>query len=186
MRTRRLLVTTLAPVLLIAACATGTTPGAGGTGGAGETTGAGSTSPGGVVSSPGAGDPGTPSPGEGSGSAGTAPAPEVSADLTVSLDETGTGTYVTWTLTCDPAGGDHPDPAAACAALVAAGGADAFAPIPRDQMCTEIYGGDQVARVVGTVGRGTGGATFARTNGCEIARWDPLAPLLGSTGGVQR
>ena len=40
--------------------------------------------------------------------------------------------------------------------------------------CTEIYGGDQVALVEGSGFR----AILNRTNGCEIARWDALAPVL--------
>ncbi|MGW6130285.1 SSI family serine proteinase inhibitor [Cellulomonas sp. NPDC055163] len=111
-----------------------------------------------------------------------APAPS-GASLTVMLDETGSGDVRTMTLTCDPAGGDHPDPAAACAALAAAG-PGAFDPPPGDTMCTQLFGGPQVAVVEGTVGGVPVSARFTRTDGCEIGRWDALAPLLGSTGGV--
>src|SRR5437868_5256198 len=52
-----------------------------------------------------------------------------------------------WTLRCDPAGGTLPRVAQACARL--GGLADPFAPVPRDSVCTDIYGGPQVARVVG-------------------------------------
>jgi Subtilisin inhibitor-like len=75
------------------------------------------------------------------------------------------------TLTCDPDGGSHPDPAGACAALLE--NADALDPVPRDVACTEIYGGDQVATITGSVE-----ARFSRENGCEIDRWDRLAPVL--------
>lgn len=119
------------------------------------------------------GDGGT-DPGTGSGS----------TSLTIVLDETGAGDEVTFTLTCDPPGGDHPDPEGACAALEAAGGVDAFAPTPADRACTEIYGGPQTATVEGTVDGTDVSATFSRVNGCEIARWDALAPLLGSSGGA--
>ncbi|HRA50193.1 SSI family serine proteinase inhibitor [Actinotalea sp.] len=116
----------------------------------------------------------------------TAPAPsgDVAADLTIGLDETGGGTVVTTTLSCAPVGGDHPDANAACAALEAAGGAEAFAPLPPDATCTEQYGGPQTATVTGTVDGERVDADFSRINGCEIARWDALAPLLGSAGGV--
>ncbi|HMO11960.1 MAG TPA: SSI family serine proteinase inhibitor [Actinotalea sp.] len=113
-----------------------------------------------------------------------APTAPVAADLTVSLDSTGSGTSETWTLTCEPAGGDHPDPDAACAALAAAGGAPAFDPVPRDTAGTEIWGGPQVATVEGTVDGVRVSADFSRTNGCEISRWDALADLLGSPGGA--
>lgn len=105
-------------------------------------------------------------------------------ELTVELDETGSGSTRTWRLTCDPVGGDHPDPEAACRAVREAGGAAAFDPVPPDRMCTEIYGGPQVAVVRGTVDGTAVDATFTRTDGCQIARWDALAPLLGSTGGA--
>lgn len=103
--------------------------------------------------------------------------------LTIVLDEAGDGAIQTFTLTCDPVGGDHPDAVAACAALDA-GGIDAFAPTPRDSVCTEQWGGPQVATVDGTVDGEPVSATFTRANGCEISRWDALAPLLGSTGGA--
>ncbi|HEY7003034.1 MAG TPA: SSI family serine proteinase inhibitor [Gaiellaceae bacterium] len=76
------------------------------------------------------------------------------------------------TLTCAPNGGTHPDPDEACAALAAH--PEALHPVPLDFACTEIYGGDQVALVTGAELR----AVFNRTNGCEIERWDALAPLL--------
>jgi hypothetical protein len=125
---------------------------------------------------------GCTSPGE---DPGDDPGDEPSATrLTVVLDETGDGATRTFTLTCDPSGGDHPDAEAACAALDA-GGVAAFAPTPTDVGCTEQWGGPQVATVDGTVDGERVIATFTRTNGCEISRWDTLAPLLGSTGGAQ-
>jgi hypothetical protein len=105
--------------------------------------------------------------------------------LEIRLDVRGDGTVRTTTSTCDPAGGDHPDPDAACAALDAAGGARAFAPPPSDEVCTEQYGGPQVAEVEGTVDGQQVSARFSRVNGCEISRWDALAPLLGHAGGVE-
>ncbi len=100
------------------------------------------------------------------------------ADLAVTWGD-GAGAGATWTLTCDPAAGpagDHPDPAAACAALP--GAATALDPLPRDVACTEIYGGPQTATVTGTLAGSPVTAELSRTNGCEIARWDALVPLL--------
>ncbi len=139
------------------------------------------TSDGTVTTEPGAEPTGTPSP------TTTSSAPSAGADLTgtsltIALDEQGDGAPTTSTLTCDPPGGDHADPEAACDALAAAGGVAAFAP-PQDDMCTEQYGGPQVATVEGTVAGERVTARFSRTNGCEISRWDALAPLLGSPGG---
>jgi hypothetical protein len=76
------------------------------------------------------------------------------------------------TLTCDPDGGSHPDPAAACAALLE--NEDALEPVAGDVACTEIYGGNQVARITGPGIQ----SSFSRENGCEIARWDALQPVL--------
>ena len=79
----------------------------------------------------------------------------------------------TYELECEPPGGDHPQPAEACAALDAAG-ADVFEPVAKDQMCTELYGGPQTATVKGTYQGDPVDATFNRTNGCEIDRWEQL------------
>lgn len=87
----------------------------------------------------------------------------------------------TWTLTCDPPGGDHPTPTGACGALGAA-----QAPfVPReDLLCTEQYGGAQTARVTGTY-RGTPvDVELSRVNGCRIADWDRLGALLPGPVGV--
>lgn len=87
---------------------------------------------------------------------------------------------IKWHLQCGPPGGDHPKAAEACAALDAAAvkGGDPFAPVPKDQMCTFIYGGPQTATVEGTWNLNKVSASFSRSNGCEIARWDALGPLL--------
>ena len=88
----------------------------------------------------------------------------------------------TWTLTCDPPGGDHPAPAAACGAL--AGVRDPFAPLPADVVCTEVYGGPQTARITGTYRGARVDLALSRTDGCRIAQWDRLGPLLpGPVGG---
>ena len=88
-----------------------------------------------------------------------------------------------WTLRCNPAGGSLPRPARACTRLLA-GGVRLFAPVPKTAACTEIYGGPQQARAVGTVKGRVVRATFSRTNGCEIARWQRISPWLVPPGGV--
>jgi len=57
--------------------------------------------------------------------------------------------------------------------------------MPRNIVCTEIYGGPQRARVVGTVNGRRIFATFARSNGCEIDRWQRISPWLVPAGGVR-
>ena len=98
------------------------------------------------------------------------------ADLTIAVDN-GSGKVTTWHLTCEPAGGDHPNPEAACAALTKSG-AKAMPPVPTDRMCTQIYGGAQTATITGTWRGSEVDASFKRTNGCEIARWEALSGLL--------
>jgi hypothetical protein len=70
----------------------------------------------------------------------------------------------------------HPDADAACAALEALD--DPFAPLPEDMMCTEQYGGPQEALVTGTWRGDEVDLQVSRRNGCEIAQWDSLVPLL--------
>ena len=90
------------------------------------------------------------------------------------------GTRV-WFLRCAPAGGTLPRPAAACRQLAAQ--ARPFVPVPKDTACTAIFGGPQVARVTGTFRGGRVWATFRRTDGCEIARWNRVRLLFpGATG----
>jgi hypothetical protein len=89
----------------------------------------------------------------------------------------------TWTLGCKPARGSLPRPAVACRRL-AAGGPALLAPVAQGLVCTQIYGGPQVARVTGTVAGQRVRATFSRTDGCQIARWAKLSPWLLPPGGV--
>jgi hypothetical protein len=110
----------------------------------------------------------------GPGRTGDAP---VADQLVITVDDGAGGAPRTWTLTCDPPGGDHPDPAAACAALAAARAP--FAPVPPDMACTQIYGGPETARIEGTWRGEPVTADYRRTDGCEIARWRALAPVFG-------
>ena len=89
-----------------------------------------------------------------------------------------------WTVRCNPAGGTLRRPVRACARLTS-GGAKLFAPLPQNAFCTEIYGGPQKARVVGTVNGRRVRATFTRTDGCEISRWQRISPWLVPAGGVR-
>lgn len=93
------------------------------------------------------------------------------------------GERVTWTLRCDPARGTLPRPVRACTRL-AAGGTRLFAPDPKNVVCTQIYGGPQVARITGTFRGRSVAASFSRVDGCEIARWSRLSPWLLPPGGV--
>jgi hypothetical protein len=98
-------------------------------------------------------------------------------------DGLGQGGRTSWILRCDPARGTLDRPAVACRKL-ARGGVKLVTPVPDGSICTEIYGGPQVARVKGTLAGQPVWAQFARINGCHIARWDKLAPWLLPRGGV--
>jgi hypothetical protein len=89
----------------------------------------------------------------------------------------------TFRLRCDPPGGNHPDPEAACRALTRMD--DPFAPVPPDVACTEIYGGTQTATVSGTFRADPVDARFSRADGCQIGRWDRHLALLVEPGGVE-
>jgi hypothetical protein len=56
---------------------------------------------------------------------------------------------------------------------------DALAPVPRDRVCTAIYGGPAVARVTGTLRGERVNAEFSLEDGCQIARWERNRALLG-------
>jgi hypothetical protein len=90
---------------------------------------------------------------------------------------------VVWTLRCDPAAGTLKRPARACRHL-ADGGRRLFAPVKEGEICTQIYGGPQMALVSGILDGRRVWARFQRRNGCEIERWNRLSPWLLPPGGV--
>ncbi|MFJ8536694.1 SSI family serine proteinase inhibitor [Streptomyces sp. NPDC093591] len=102
--------------------------------------------------------------------------------LTVTVRNTGGsgGGDRTYELSCHPAGGDHPDARGACAALDRGTrwGRDVFAPPSQDGFCTMQYGGPATAHVTGTWAGRPVDARYDRSDGCQIARWDRLVPLL--------
>lgn len=115
--------------------------------------------------------------------AASAPPDHLTLTVTDSGDPAADGTFV---LTCHPAGGTHPAPQAACDRLdeLTTWGTDPFAPVPPDPMCTMQYGGPATAHVTGTWAGRPVDASFRRTDGCEIARWDDFAPVLPTTTGA--
>jgi Subtilisin inhibitor-like len=120
----------------------------------------------------------------GSGSAAvTASTATTSLTVTYWPGGPGKGGKRTWTVACAPARGTLSRPAVACRKL-AAGGAKLFAPTPRNVACTQIYGGPEVARIVGRVKGQPIFAGFHRHDGCGIARWNKLAPWLVPPGGA--
>jgi hypothetical protein len=92
-------------------------------------------------------------------------------------DEQVPGTLERWTLRCAPPAGTLPTRERACAKLSDMP-ARAFAQVPRDAICTQIYGGPRKAVVKGTVAGQRIWASFRRRNGCEIDRWSRFSPWL--------
>jgi Subtilisin inhibitor-like len=111
--------------------------------------------------------------------------PTQTATLTITFwaDGSNASEKSKWTLRCGPAAGTLPRPARACTRLMAAG-MGLFTPISPRVACTEIYGGPQAARIVGTIKGKRVFASFGRANGCHISRWDRLVPWLLPAGGT--
>jgi hypothetical protein len=108
----------------------------------------------------------------GAGSA-PAPAPKVSLDITVSTTPNAPSKH--WTLQCEPAGGTHPDPAAACAVLLKA--KNPFAPLPKGIMCPMIRVGTKTAIVKGTY-FGKHIDTTLSPGGCKLAQWEKIGQIF--------
>jgi hypothetical protein len=107
--------------------------------------------------------------------------PSVTAEELVIVVQDDAGETQTWRLTCDPPGGTHPDPTAACQAL-AKNGATALAPVPKGTMCSQVYGGPQTAVITGTWHGEPVRSRLSLVNGCETKRWQALTGLLPPAG----
>ena len=105
---------------------------------------------------------------------------EPATDLTISMqgipgmDED----PATFTLTCDPVGGDLEDPEAACTALADAE-ADPFEPVPDDALCLQVIKGPGQITVTGTWDGDAVDAEFTRENSCESDRFDTIVSTMG-------
>jgi hypothetical protein len=130
---------------------------------------------------PGAASPSAGSSGYPSAEPGT-PAPSTSApDELIIVFRDGSNPPVTWRLTCNPPGGDHPDPEAACLALDR-NGEYALPPVPKNKLCTQVYGGPEQATITGSWRGKPVASRLSLINGCEIARWAALVGLLPKPG----
>ena len=108
-------------------------------------------------------------------------AKNVSLTITFWPDEQAPETFQRWTLRCSPTGGTLPGRVRACTRLSRLSLA-AFAQVPKDALCTQIYGGPQKAVVKGTIGSVRIWSSFRRRDGCEIGRWNRFAPWLLPSG----
>lgn len=119
------------------------------------------------------------------GGAATTSAKTVSLAITSWDDEQSPAVFQRWTLRCNPVGGTLPNRKRACAKLSTMT-LGAFAQVPKNVLCTEIYGGPQKAVIKGTIGSARIWSSFRRRNGCEIERWSRFSPWLLPVGGVMR
>ncbi|MBB4933372.1 hypothetical protein F4561_004192 [Lipingzhangella halophila] len=101
---------------------------------------------------------------------------EEQVELVITVSSNAGAPSERWTLTCSPAGGSHPDPEAACAALQAA---DHTMPEPVSdgELCTRQLG-SSTATVSGSIGDTEINEEFDQRGGCEIARWEELGSVL--------
>lgn len=116
-----------------------------------------------------------------SGSAGersdATPAPKTALRISVwSEGRDAGGTPAVRTLRCKPAGGTVRRPADACRRLLALKAP--FAGVRKDMACIELYGGPEQALVTGTLRGSRVYASFSRTDGCQIERWNRVAFLF--------
>jgi hypothetical protein len=100
--------------------------------------------------------------------------PAAETDLRISLDLDGPGGKAPREaeVVCEP--GTDTGPCSRVAELEAAD----LAPVPPTQPCTEIYGGPATATIVGALHGEPVNASLSRQNGCEIERYERVAPLL--------
>jgi hypothetical protein len=70
-----------------------------------------------------------------------------------------------------------PTDSAACGAAAGVSAAD-LAPTSGDTACTQLYGGPETASIKGELRGSAVDASFSRTDGCEIARWEGVQDLL--------
>jgi len=103
-------------------------------------------------------------------------APKVSLSITVSSAPGSPAKH--WTLTCDPVGGTHPDPAAACASLLRIRGPFVPQSQPKGLECPMILASSKVARIQGTY-FGQPVNTTLRDGGCQLSRWAEFGQIIG-------
>ncbi|MEV6316796.1 SSI family serine proteinase inhibitor [Streptomyces sp. NPDC051776] len=105
--------------------------------------------------------------------------------LTITISNSGNravdGRY---SLDCHPTGGTHSQARAACDRLdeMTRWGEDPFGPGEPRGNCTMMYGGPTTARITGTWAGRPVDARFDRHDGCAIARWNRLRPVLPEAG----
>lgn len=94
-------------------------------------------------------------------------------DLVIEVRHSEAERWASYTLTCDPDGGTHPNVTDACRTLVDLDPEDLAEPGP-GTMCAQLYGGPQQAKVRGVLNGRTVNVALSRFDACQTARWDKL------------
>ncbi len=55
---------------------------------------------------------------------------------------------------------------------------ESFSPVPPGTPCTRIYGGPEELEITGTIRGQEIDAHYWRSDGCELERWNEVAPLV--------
>jgi hypothetical protein len=100
---------------------------------------------------------------------------EASTDVTFRLDKDRSGGAAAQEVSLQCPGGN----AEACAAIDALPD-DPTAQPPPDAACTQVYGGPETLTINGTLRGEPVAATFDRTDGCQIQRFDRFADVLAA------
>lgn len=129
------------------------------------------------VSDPSVSDPSESDPSESDPGATNSADPSTALSITLSKLDGQPAEESTFTLTCDPVGGDLPAAATACDNL-ASPNVDPFAPVPPDQLCQDVIGGPGQITVTGTWDGEAVDAQFSQRNSCETARFHDITRIL--------
>jgi hypothetical protein len=95
-------------------------------------------------------------------------------DLVISVTAGPNAKAHTWTLRCEPVGGNHPDAQSACSTLLSAKAPFSTA---HPHMCPMIVAGTQTATVKGTFLGKHIDTKFNRV-GCGVERWNKVGQLF--------
>ena len=104
----------------------------------------------------------------------SAPGDDQLAQLVITVDDDGEGGAPARELKLDCA---EPTDSQACGAVAGVSARD-LAPTPPDTACTQLFGGPETATMKGQIRGEDVDAQFSRSDGCEIERWERVAPLL--------
>jgi hypothetical protein len=104
--------------------------------------------------------------------------PPTSLQITVWPEGQDARTSFSTSLMCDPTGGTHRSPAAACARLRAID--DPLGPLQLEMPCVLKTSGPQVAIVRGSYRGKPVETRFDRSDSCETRRWDRIAILFAA------